>query len=46
MYRLNNNQTGKNIISFELIYEPSINIHMHWLNPLLLKHKAQNDLVL
>lgn len=46
MYRLINNQTRKNIISFELIYEPSVNLHMHWPDPLLLKHKAQNNLVL
>ncbi len=44
MYKLNNHLARKNNIAFELICEPGIHLHMHWLNPLLFKLKAQNNL--
>lgn len=40
MYRTNNHLTIKNNITLELIHEPGIHINMHWLNPLLFKHKS------
>ncbi len=40
MYKTNNHLTRKNNITLELIYEPGIHLKMHWLNPLLFKHKS------
>lgn len=40
MYKTNIWTTTKNNISIELIHEPGIHLHMHWLNPLLFKLKS------
>lgn len=40
MYKTNTWLTRKNNISFELIHEPGIHLHIHWLNPLLSKLKS------
>ncbi|GEM_PF-2118592 len=40
MYKINNFASRKNNIALELIHEPGIYLHIHWLNPLLFKHKS------
>lgn len=41
MYRTNCLELRKNNRALQLIHEPGMNIHIHWLNPLLLKRKRQ-----
>ncbi|OPZ93998.1 MAG: hypothetical protein BWY74_00915 [Firmicutes bacterium ADurb.Bin419] len=40
MYKINNLASRKNNIAHELIHEPGIHLHIHWLNPLLSKHTS------
>jgi hypothetical protein len=40
MYRTNNYETRKNNMTLGLICESGIHLHMHWLDPLLFKHKS------
>lgn len=40
MYKTNNCAIRENNMALELIHEPGIHLHMHWLNPLLFKHKS------
>jgi hypothetical protein len=39
MYIAGCRELRKNSISLELIYKPGMNMHIHWLNPLLFKSK-------
>lgn len=41
MYIVNGMRLRKNDIALELIYEPGMNMHIHWLNPLLFKRKSK-----
>lgn len=41
MYRTNCLVLRKNDIAFKLKHEPSIDMNIHWLNPLLLKRKSK-----
>ncbi len=41
MYKTNCLELRKNYIAHEFKYEPSINMNIHWLNPLMLKRKSK-----
>jgi len=41
MYIVNCWKLRKNDIVLELIHEPGMNMHIHWLNPLLFKRKSR-----
>lgn len=41
MYIVNCWKLRKNHIALELIHEPGMNMHVHWLNPLLFKRKSK-----
>lgn len=41
MYKANGSERIKNDLSLKQIYIPGINIHVHWLNPLLFKRKSK-----
>ncbi len=40
MYIANCRESIKNYISLELIHKPGMNMHIHWLNPLLFKRRS------
>ncbi|MDP4180840.1 MAG: hypothetical protein Q8942_07085 [Bacillota bacterium] len=40
MYKIKNWSARKNFKAFGLVYEPGINLYIHWLNPLFVKHKS------
>lgn len=41
MYIVNCWELRKNDISLQLIHKPGMNMHIHWLNPLLFKRKSK-----